>query len=170
MKASKIDRENINSAQRFVCHIGPVVAALKLLDYDLEYSFEDDDSEQKIAEFTSWLESELANHQTVLDKAQDICSIDNAVTANTEKLAVVKDKIFLHQRAIDSLSNLQGCNLELLIHRGFSCFEIAAIMPDQDAQYLPHFDAMKALKVEQEEIERLIAAGSEGGNLPFNPI
>ncbi|MBS4051995.1 MAG: hypothetical protein KGZ69_12425 [Methylomonas sp.] len=167
MKEKTLDRDDFNVAQRFVCHIGPVISALNGIAEELEYDFSDDDAFVKIVVFQKWLESEIEKHQSVLDRAPRpfIDQPDDAISAAVAKVEKLKNEIFLHEWALENLSNIHGANIELLMHKGFSLFEIQGILPDEGNQYTPHFDAIRVLKPELEKIEQFVAGGSENFEL-----
>ncbi|MEI8573572.1 hypothetical protein U737_19045 [Methylomonas sp. LW13] len=160
MKEEKtLDRDDLNVAQRFVCHIGPVISALKGITEELELDFDDDDSTLKINEFQKWLESEVERHQSILDSVSRPHTYQpDAISAAVAKIEKLKNEIFLHDWALENLAKIHGTNVELLMHKGFSLFEIEGILPDEGIQYTPHFDALRVLKPELEKIERFIAA------------
>lgn len=167
MKETTLDRDDFNVAQRFVCHIGPVIAALNGITEELEYNFADDDAFAKIVAFQSWLESEVEKHQTILDQAPRplIDQPDNAISAAIARVEKLKNEIFLHEWATENLSNLRRTNIELLMHKGFSLFEIDGILPDESIHYTPHFDVIRALKPELEKLEQFVAGGGENFEL-----
>lgn len=167
MKEKTLDRDDINVAQRFVCHVGPVIAALNGIVEELEYNFADDDAFVKIAGFQSWLESEVAKHQSALDRVPRprIDHPDAAISAAIARVEKLKNEIFLHEWATENLSNLRRANIELLMHKGFSLFEIHGILPDESIHYTPHFDVIRALKPELEKLEQFVAGGGENFEL-----
>ncbi|WNB74557.1 hypothetical protein [Methylomonas koyamae] len=168
MKEEKtLDRDDFNVAQRFVCHIGPVIAALNGITEELECNFADDDAFAKIAGFQSWLESEVEKHQSILDRVPRplIGQPSDAISAAIAKVDKLKKEIFLHEWALENLANIYGANIELLMHKGFSLFEIDGILPDESIQCAPHFDAVRELKPELEKIEQFVSGGGENFEL-----
>ncbi|MCQ8119826.1 hypothetical protein [Methylomonas rosea] len=162
MTAKTTSRDEATIAQRFVCHIAPVIAALEVITDELDYDFNEDDSMQKIAEFKGWLSSNLSIHQSMLDAAPCLHAYlpKDTVAAAEARLAQVKNEMFLHNLAIENLARIHGIRGELLMSRGFSLFEISWILPEEDIEYRPHFAARNQLKTEQEKIEQFIASGA----------
>lgn len=166
MKEKTLDRNDFNLAQRFVCHVGPVISALKGITEELELDFNDDDSTLKINEFQKWLESEVEKHQSTLDRApRPQINQPDAISAAVARVEKLKNEIFLHDWALENLAKIHGTNVELLMHKGFSLFEIEGILPDESIHYAPHFDALKVLKPELEKIEAFIAGDGEDFSL-----
>ncbi|MDX8128005.1 hypothetical protein QLH52_11985 [Methylomonas sp. OY6] len=167
MKEKTLDRNDLNVAQRFVCHIGPVISALKGITEELELDFDDDDSTLKINEFQKWLESEVERHQSTLDRVPSpgIGQPHDLIPAAVARVEKLKNEIFLHDWAVENLAKIHCTNVELLMHKGFSLFEINGILPDEGIHYTPHFDELRVLKPELEKIEAFIAGDGEDFSL-----
>ncbi|CAD6879962.1 hypothetical protein [Methylomonas albis] len=167
MKAKIIDRNEINEAQHFVCHVGPIVALLETINEDMEFSFEDDESIPKVVKFKDWLATNLARHQAVLDSVPSLNppllqGIDAAIEVRVNQ---IKNEIKLHDWAVENLANLYGAKRELLHGQGFSIFEIDAILPEGHAHYYPHFGIRKNLSSELEKIEQFVSGGNNNFDL-----
>lgn len=163
MKEKTLDRDDFNVAQRFVCHIQPVITALKGITEKLEYDFADDDALAKITGFQSWLQAEIEEHQAVLAPEPRL-SVDqsgDAISAAVARVDQLKIKISLHTAALEYLARIHSINHELLMHKGFSMFEIGGILPDESIQYTANFDARCALNLELEKLEQFVARGGQ---------
>ncbi len=169
MKMNKPTRKDIINAQRKIDAILPVSLALYALTEKSELVLNPEKA-TKISDFSFWLDGLIEDDWTIAEYAAQVIAenFPDTITAVKARLKQIENDIFLENRAIELLVELNNVRYEQLMAKGFLGSEIANIHQDATSELSRHFSIINSYRSEAEHLQAYLETGNEQHLEPTN--